>query len=1206
MSTGTLRERVGDAIRAFEDGPLGVRVAALLKCLGYESERGLETGREDPEVFLDQFARHSDQSMADKQRRLIVETWKSVEIVLQYGEDELAPRIQNDLFGNQRASFDESRIKSFLFLAVELQDGDYARFRLASMVRGINRLFRMPVIVFFRYLRDDRTTALTLAVIHRRAHKLDAERDVLRKATLIKDVRVDGAHSAHVRILGELALSELVLAHRNFDELHRAWQQVLDTEELNKRFYKRLYKWFEQAVRDCSFPDDGAGAGNTERHVIRMITRLLFIWFLKEKRLVPEELFSEEFAKQTLTNHGPEHTDYYRAVLQNLFFATLNTELEKRAFSAKTRETHRDFTKYRYRDFLCDPEGFRELLGTVPFVNGGLFDCLDTFRHTGGKGRRVDAFTDNIDHPDHGGPLSVPARLFFDPRTGLFPILRRYKFTVEENTPLDEEVALDPELLGRAFENLLAAYNPETREHARKATGSYYTPRQVVDYMVDEALVAHLVANVQPYDGDPEWLEKRVRHLVRLDQGEGTLNLKLRPGRRPGSNEDHLIHQSEIDLLVRAIDDLRVLDPACGSGAFPMGILHKLVAVLRKIDPRNEKWKRRQLEAAEAIQDPQARASAMRAIEFAFSEERAYGDFGRKLYLIQRVIHGVDIQPVATQIAKLRFFISLMVEQPSTPDPGHNYGLEPLPNLETSFVAANSLLGLDRPRQAKLRNPEVLRLEERIKQLRLQWFDAHDRDAKWELRKEDEVIRSDLREALIADRWSKAAASALSTWRPYDQNASAGWFDAEWMFGAKDGFDVIIGNPPYVRADFPDPAHRELRQRVMDSGRYETLWEKWDLYIPFIEQGFRLLKEGGVITFIVSDAYCHAKYAEKSQEWFLRHARIPRLDFLSRIRIFDAAVRNVTFVFQKLEGSENRPQRRLHDGEFGSVELLTTDEQRRLTHRAFFPEDAVEHRFSQPTVTLDQICYVSVGMVAHADEKRVPGAFQLADLVSDAADAKHPKAFVEGKHLARWVPATRRWLEWGTKRAPALFRRPTFEQLYEVPEKLIAQRSPGPDPATSFDADGLRFPESVVGFVPWHSLRGVRNRSIKRQTRYRDEKPPRPDLPRREELEETSARFSVKFLLGIMNSATARALLRANRRSNIHLYPNDWKKLSVPDCSEEAQVPVVRLVDAILTAKRSDPSADVRHLEAEVDRLVCDLYGLDAGQDTAMEESSDA
>ncbi len=750
MSTDALRERVEDAVRAFEDGPLGERAAALLKCLGYESERTLGTGPENPRDFLDQFVRHSEQTMAERQRSLILDTWKRVEIVFQYGEDELASRIQGHLFENQFTHFDESRIKSFLFMAVELRDGDHARFRLASMVRGVNRLFRMPVIVFFRYRRDDGTTALTLAVIHRRAHKRDFDRDVLTKATLIKDIRVDAPHSAHVRIPSELALAELAPANSNFDELHRAWQQVLDTEELNRRFYKRLYRWFECAVDDCSFPDDGAGAGNAERHVIRMITRLLFIWFLKEKWLVPGELFRERFAEATLTNHGPERTDYYRAVLQNLFFATLNTELGK-------------------------------------------------------------------------------------------------------------------------------------------------------------------------------------------------------------------------------------------------------------VDPQNERWKRRQLDAAEAIEDPQARGSALRAIEHAFSEERCYGDFGRKLYLIQRVIHGVDIQPVATQITKLRFFISLIVEQQPTSDPANNYGLDPLPNLETNFIAANSLLGMERPAQAELRSTEVSRLEERLKRLRRQWFDAHDRGAKWELRKKDERLRGELREALIEDEWSETAANALSAWRPYDQNASADWLDPEWMFGVKDGFDVVIGNPPYVRADFPDPAHQELRQRVVDSDRYETLWEKWDLYIPFIERGFRLLREGGVITFIVSDAYCHAKYAEKSQEWFLRHARILRLDFLSRIRIFDAAVRNVTFVFQKTNGVQNKPQRRVHHGEFGNVKLLTTDEQRRLTHRAFFPEDTIEHRFSRPTVTLDEVGYVSVGLVAHADEKRVPGAFQLADLVSDTPDAEHPWGSYRGTACAEFA-----------------------------------------------------------------------------------------------------------------------------------------------------------------------------------------------------------
>ena len=127
-------------------------------------------------------------------------------------------------------------------------------------------------------------------------------------------------------------------------------------------------------------------------------------------------------------------------------------------------------------------------------------------------GRRIDAFTDNI--TTQGADLGVPARLFFDPEHGLFPLFRHYKFTVEENTPLDREVALDPELLGRVFENLLAAYNPETKETARKATGSYYTPRQVVDYMVGEALVEALAGNAQPTIQDDEFWRERLRYLL--------------------------------------------------------------------------------------------------------------------------------------------------------------------------------------------------------------------------------------------------------------------------------------------------------------------------------------------------------------------------------------------------------------------------------------------------------------------------------------------------------------------------------------------------------------------------------------------------------------------------------------------------------------------------------------------------------------------
>ena len=188
---------------------------------------------------------------------------------------------------------------------------------------------------------------------------------------------------------------------------------------------------------------------------------------------------------------------YYRAVLQNLFFATLNTEIEKRQFTKGGNTGHRNFSLYRYKDQITDPDTLLRLFEQTPFINGGLFDCLDSEEATRDGGYRIDCFSD-----EHYKKLSVPNRLFFDEVRGLILLLKGYKFTVEENTPIEQEVALDPELLGKVFENLLAAYNPETGATARKQTGSYYTPRPIVDYMVEEALVAALAAQVSPTDGD--------------------------------------------------------------------------------------------------------------------------------------------------------------------------------------------------------------------------------------------------------------------------------------------------------------------------------------------------------------------------------------------------------------------------------------------------------------------------------------------------------------------------------------------------------------------------------------------------------------------------------------------------------------------------------------------------------------------------------
>ncbi|EKC61959.1 hypothetical protein OBE_08219, partial [human gut metagenome] len=158
--------------------------------------------------------------------------------------------------------------------------------------------------------------------------------------------------------------------------------------------------------------------------------------------------------------------------------------------------------------------------------------------------------------------------------SGIIDILKRYNFTVEENTPFDQEVSLDPELLGKVFENLLASYNPETQTTARKQTGSFYTPREIVQYMVDESLVAHLKRTV----GDE--LEEQYRQLMRY------------------TDEEVPLTDAQRKQIMQSLYHCKILDPACGSGAFPMGMLQQMVHILNRIDPDNEMWKEMMLNVA--------------------------------------------------------------------------------------------------------------------------------------------------------------------------------------------------------------------------------------------------------------------------------------------------------------------------------------------------------------------------------------------------------------------------------------------------------------------------------------------------------------------------------------------------------------------------------------------------------------------------------
>ena len=384
-----------------------------------------------------------------------------------------------------------------------------------------------------------------------------------------------------------------------------------------------------------------------------------------------------------------------------------------------------------------EPDQALSLFENIPFLNGGLFACLDT-EDDNGKVRYADGFSRNPKKQ----PV-VPNRLFFaeshlvdlsedfgDAKKkkasvrGLLHILHGYKFTIAESTPVEQEIALDPELLGNVFENLLASYNPETGQSARRQTGSFYTPRPIVDHMVDEALKAHLA----------DALCQRLPYTSQADAQAG-LDILF-----AYTEKEHAFTEAESDALIAAIHACNILDPACGSGAYPMGILHKLVFVLGKLDPHNEKWRQRQISKAEEIEDTEARASAIAAINQDFAHNAL--DYGRKLYLIENCIYGADIQPIAIQISKLRFFISLICDQNTHGDKSRNLGIRPLPNLETKFVAANSLLGLNLPSNRSLfENPEITRLEKELETVRHRYFSAQTRQAKRSLQKRGKEMK---------------------------------------------------------------------------------------------------------------------------------------------------------------------------------------------------------------------------------------------------------------------------------------------------------------------------------------------------------------------------------------------------------------------------------------------------------------------------------
>ena len=577
-----------------------------------------------------------------------------------------------------------------------------------------------------------------------------------------------------------------------FDSLDNILE-AFSIQPLNKEFYNQIYKFYDKLWQTINL---GSNKEEVKKNfAIRLIGRLIFCWFLQKKTdskgnsLIPAEWFSIETIKQL------ENQNYYKIYLEKLFFEILNKKKNER------------------EDKL--PSGSEQ----IPYLNGGLFDALD------------DDFTDFQED-------KIENSYFID----LYKTFNQYNFTIDENSLDDTEVSIDPEMLGTIFENLLAEINPETADSVRKQTGSFYTPREIVDFMIENALIEHLYSKTK----------------IKKEKIKEVFHLEL--------SKKEVLKETEKDKILKVLKETKIFDPACGSGAFPMGMLHKIMFLYEVLDKDATWWFENQLKNIESV-------SLKRKLKAEY-ENRNF-DYIRKIDVFYNCIYGSDIQPLASEITKLRCFLSLVIDE-RIDDTKENRGIEPLPNLEFKFITTNTLIELDEGKEGELISKEEKQILEDLESVRGDYLNANGREKldlkqKFEnlqetlIKKHLKISLKDLRSMSFSsqDKFISKRAVQIGRWQPF-RNKVCDWFDSKFMFGVEK-FDIVIGNPPYVQLQ---KNGGELGNKYKDF-KFETFVKSGDIYALFYEKGCNLLSKEGFLCYITSNKWMRAGYGKNLRNYLV-------------------------------------------------------------------------------------------------------------------------------------------------------------------------------------------------------------------------------------------------------------------------------------------------------------------------------------------------
>lgn len=578
----------------------------------------------------------------------------------------------------------------------------------------------------------------------------------------------------------EDAFSVERLSKEFFDQYKKTYEDFVEYLT-GKRYKKSGNRYLEQVIKDPNYQLRNL-FGNDEKKARdfckRMMGRIVFLYFIQKKGWLAVEKGKKWGEGRMnylydLFKKSKDNENFYNTELVQLFFKTLNNP---------SSEDEKNTLRF-------------------PYLNGGLFDETQDKKYN---------------------QLILPAYIF----DNLFETFNNFNFTVYEDAPDEQTVAVDPEMLGHIFENLL---------EDNKDKGAFYTPKEIVHFMCQESIEAYLLANEDLHFDNEELGKSTIHKIIHQIDLEDT---------------EKVFAEKNAYKIIDALEKVKICDPAIGSGAFPMGILQEIF---------NAQIYLQELKGFKKINEADI-----------------------KKHIIQESIYGVDIEPGAVDIARLRFWLSLVVDEELP---------QPLPNLDFKIVCANSVVELGTITYNDVSGN--YKIVEQMAEVRHKYFNAS-KQLKEDLEKEFNTLQHSLFKN--AKEWvTKADADIyqkLLDFTPF-QNKSCSWFDEKWMLGIKDGFDIVIGNPPYIKEYTNKAAFDGFRKSKYYQG-------KMDLWYGFACVLIDKLKPNGVQCFIAQNNWITSAGASKLRDKILSDTKILSFIDFGNYKVFaSAGIQTMIYLVQK-------------------------------------------------------------------------------------------------------------------------------------------------------------------------------------------------------------------------------------------------------------------------------------------------------------------